>query len=85
MVYKLQKRDVLQIILSFIVSTGMHTKFFFQQIRARVQLNDPNVPENIDISWRVLCPGETEWMDNSLLCNNVTLENEVKQMPNIFF
>ena len=52
--------------------------FVFQQIRSKIQLNQPNLPNNVKMAYRALCPdaGGT-WAENSLECDNVPIGSEV--------
>ena len=48
-----------------------------QQIKNIFTFSEPSHPDNIDVSYRILCPNATSWKKSQLRCNNVEINSEV--------
>ncbi|XP_078490770.1 integrin beta-1-B [Ciona intestinalis] len=48
----------------------------YNRLKSLVQLTRPTKPSNVDMTYRVLCPGAT-WVDNSLQCDNIEIGDEI--------
>ena len=51
---------------------------FAQELKSIITLTPPKVSSNIEMQYRVKCPGDTDFTENTLTCNNAgDIDDEV--------